>query len=633
MAMVAQGQFTIIDMNDPIVSGTEPTDKVDGTLWLDTSVNPHEFKRWDDTKKQWIKVSDPSIKEELDQVIKKTESYDIQLKPSNITATVESNTTVLATKTYIGDNYTSKEYAINNLANKSELEILNNNINAKVSQDQYNAKMDEISGELTGFEGKINQAQIDLRPENITMVVEENTTKLANKTEVEEIEGSSIEEIKSKISEISLSLDSINQKVEHTESGSKNYIKNSGNFKDTANWMGNLSVVDGTLLATGEARNSTPIQLEKNTYYTYSATIKLPVRYTLTENNLLNYSVIKKEGAQTVSEGVSSRFVEVENEIGIKPMPRVLGAEDALVVQVKGDSFNIFEGLDFTLDIITNKPLIDIELSVNDGEFYDYIGTISDGKVTFTTTDLRNGIYVCNIKASTETEIFTTQSFILRVESMVVFDDNFDEIEIIGARDIIPNEFVRVCLRLKTRGDLENCTLTPIIKPTLSEPYYIKNIQFEKGSITSDWIDSNELDEVRKQIAELTIGINEINAKVSEVQSLTNDLGHLETRLKLAEQKITSSAITSTVMESVTFGAKNYIRNSGEFKNTEFWQGTVSANAMELNCKGDVINNTQIPIEKGETYVLSATLKLPINFTMTENNLLDYIMVQNGGVV
>lgn len=625
MAIKAQGQFTIIDMTDPIVSGSEPKDKVVGMLWLDTSKNPNELKRWDG--ENWITVSDPNIKEELEQTIQRVENAEIKLDPKKITAVVEANTTVLTSKEYIEKNYTSKEYAINNLANKSEIEVLNNNINAKVSQEEYDATIDEISGELTDFNGRLNQAEIDLKPQNITLTVEEHTTRLANKTELEGIEENAIEQVNSKIADISLSLDAINQRVEHTESGSKNYIKNSGNFKDTKNWLGDISISENNILARGEVKNSTSIPLEKNTYYTYTATIKLPTNYTVTENNLLNYSMVKKESAN--KKGVSGRFVDVKNgEKNIQPF----SIGDVLVVQVKGDSFYIFEGLDFTLDFISNKTLTDIELSINDGETYDYIGSIAGNKVNFVTTDLKNGIYICNIKASTDTEIFTTQSFLLRVESMIVFDDNFEVMEILGTKDIRANEFTRICMRLKTRVDLEECTFSPIINPNIgSQPYYIKNIQFEKGSIPSDWIDSNELEELRKQIAEVYIGINEINSKVADIQTLTNEVGNLEQRVKMAEQKITADSITSTVMESITFGSKNYIRNSGEFSNKDFWTGNISVKNSELNCQGDVINNTQIPITKGETYVLSATVKLPSNFTMTENNLLDYIVIKTRG--
>ena len=132
MSIKAQGQFTIIDMNDPIVSGSEPKDKVVGMLWLDTSKNPNELKRWDG--ENWITVSDPNIKEDLKQTIIRVQNAETKLHPDKITAVVEANTTVLTSKDYVKENYTTKEYAINNLANKSELEVLNNKINANTAR-------------------------------------------------------------------------------------------------------------------------------------------------------------------------------------------------------------------------------------------------------------------------------------------------------------------------------------------------------------------------------------------------------------------------------------------------------------------------------------------------------------------
>jgi len=44
--MIAQAQFTIVDINDPIQQGAAPSAPVEGMLWLDTSLNPPVLKRW-----------------------------------------------------------------------------------------------------------------------------------------------------------------------------------------------------------------------------------------------------------------------------------------------------------------------------------------------------------------------------------------------------------------------------------------------------------------------------------------------------------------------------------------------------------------------------------------------------------
>lgn len=59
----ASAQFTIIDLNDPVLSGEEPVSPVVDMLWIDTSVTPNEMMRWDGN--EWVSVSNID-KEELD---------------------------------------------------------------------------------------------------------------------------------------------------------------------------------------------------------------------------------------------------------------------------------------------------------------------------------------------------------------------------------------------------------------------------------------------------------------------------------------------------------------------------------------------------------------------------------------
>lgn len=58
--MIAVAQYTIVDLNDPIQQGEEPSSPVDGMLWLDTSVEPNVLKRYDGATGQWVIVNDTS---------------------------------------------------------------------------------------------------------------------------------------------------------------------------------------------------------------------------------------------------------------------------------------------------------------------------------------------------------------------------------------------------------------------------------------------------------------------------------------------------------------------------------------------------------------------------------------------
>lgn len=57
--MITQAQHTIVDLSDPIVSGTAPTSPIANMLWLDTSKTPSILKRW--TGSKWEQISKPTI--------------------------------------------------------------------------------------------------------------------------------------------------------------------------------------------------------------------------------------------------------------------------------------------------------------------------------------------------------------------------------------------------------------------------------------------------------------------------------------------------------------------------------------------------------------------------------------------
>ena len=57
--MLTQAQHTIVDLSDPIVSGTAPTSPAVNTLWLDTSKSPAVLKRW--TGDAWEEVSKQTV--------------------------------------------------------------------------------------------------------------------------------------------------------------------------------------------------------------------------------------------------------------------------------------------------------------------------------------------------------------------------------------------------------------------------------------------------------------------------------------------------------------------------------------------------------------------------------------------
>jgi hypothetical protein len=52
-----RGSLTLTDLNDAIVSGTEPSNPTNGTLWVDESVDPNLIKRWQ-TGTGWVVIGE-----------------------------------------------------------------------------------------------------------------------------------------------------------------------------------------------------------------------------------------------------------------------------------------------------------------------------------------------------------------------------------------------------------------------------------------------------------------------------------------------------------------------------------------------------------------------------------------------
>lgn len=96
--IIAAAQYTIVDLFDPIQSGTEPAVKVDGMLWLDTSKMQNVLKRWDESKQTWVTVSDTEIVEKVEELETSFVAVDGEVRTlvretTTLKSTVSSHTT------------------------------------------------------------------------------------------------------------------------------------------------------------------------------------------------------------------------------------------------------------------------------------------------------------------------------------------------------------------------------------------------------------------------------------------------------------------------------------------------------------------------------------------------------------
>lgn len=127
-AIIAQGQTTIIDLNDPISSSTEPIKKVLDMLWLDTSVPPAVLKRWNGIA--WEKPNDNSdkIEDVIETVTTLTTDFkvekgkittlisDVTQTKKDITTTQNGLTSVTGSVSTLQSNYSSLNQTVSGLS-------------------------------------------------------------------------------------------------------------------------------------------------------------------------------------------------------------------------------------------------------------------------------------------------------------------------------------------------------------------------------------------------------------------------------------------------------------------------------------------------------------------------------------
>ena len=151
--------------------------------------------------------------------------------------------------------------------------------------------------------------------------------------------------------------------------------------------------------------------------------------------------------------------------------------------------------------------------------------------------------------------------------------------------------------------------------------------ELSKISITQD----EQGEKIDSNTASILANEKNIGLKVDS-QTYIADKEKLESSIQKNTSRIDvlDNSIDLKVSESIAkvgIGANNYIKNSGEFSNMDFWVGDIALNNKELNANGEIINTTDIEIQPNETYVYSVTLKLPNDFVVTETNLLNYVIL------
>ena len=156
---------------------------------------------------------------------------------------------------------------------------------------------------------------------------------------------------------------------------------------------------------------------------------------------------------------------------------------------------------------------------------------------------------------------------------------------------------------------------TELSKISSTQDEYGKKIEANKSSI-----DANEKN-IALKVDSQTYKTDKEGLE-SSIQKNTSRIDILDNNIDL---KVSES------IAKVGIGANNYIQNAGNFENNDYWLNTKLEDNVLVGT-GDIINSTEIPIEKDTEYIYSVTLELPVDFEMTESNLLNYILggINNG---
>lgn len=393
---------------------------------------------------------------------------------------------------------------------------------------------------------------------------------LANSVKAEAIEAESIQAEH-------LSVGAKNELYQGIVIGSANYIKNSGDFSGTKYWLGECNVnTKNGLDCVGRVENITNINIESNQSYILSASLvpsndiqlsednmilDCVVRqnldlekinkslYKLTRNTNLYSTKSKKEIIKQLKandiisvSGVEDGFISITSQHGtgfiegrrLSSIGTPVSNEDFILTQreevieeekaivVNNTTYQSLYNSFCITDIQYNFNVNSLSLSLDNGKSFPIQSTnYSDSVAIFDLENIPSGIYKCKIVArDLEDNLFTTNTFILTIVGEVIEEDVFSEIGIAPPYELKKGELVRVSVKF-TVGNLNKTgyTINPYIN--IANSYELKNMQWEKGNILSDWHGNFEdIEEATYSSVEasLTVENNAIKERVAKIE-------------------------------------------------------------------------------------------------------------------
>ena len=249
----------------------------------------------------------------------------------------------------------------------SEIKILKEEINLKVSQTTVNNIKAELDNKISANSTKIseNKSEIILTKESIKQqvsslnsqitTVENNLNNTITKVNTVNNKVATLETnlngITAKVENVEIKVEQTGNKLDNLKTGGRNLVKNSGNFKNLDFWTGNATLENSEIKASGILKNNSLIKLEANKEYIYSIEFKPSRNMNITETSLLGYELV----SNFIAETMNNCNINNSNYSAINPKTTSKGFIIEMPNQIVSD--NIFASLELLSDksLIANK--------------------------------------------------------------------------------------------------------------------------------------------------------------------------------------------------------------------------------------------------------------------------------------
>ena len=257
------------------------------------------------------------------------------------------------------------------------------------------------------------------------------------------------------------------------------------------------------------------------------------------------------------------------------------------VTNIKVLNTNVLGNFELQFDLIDiDDDKMDVFLKIGSNDYKTILTNQESGTINYKGINMPSGTNICNLKITDGKSITFSKEFEI-VIPQVVNDDIFESIELLTDKNLKGGEYSRVAIRLKTKANISNKKINP--KLSLPQGSVLKNIQWEKGTIMTDYRQS--VSEISSKTSDLLVDLKGIKGTVENIE------GSYVTK---SEMSLNSQQLEVKFSES---GGYNLLYN-GDFKNKlEHWSQDITNGfgwSDGLSCKNGrgVYSNGELNVTK-----------------------------------